>query len=197
MSVKINTPQISALKLAVEQKSGLLLQTHNEFLQLISQIESAINDHMSETTLERLWGYSTRECTSISVRTLNVLSKFIGHVNWASFCASLALQSPVESEIFSGDTIDADALAIGTKLRIGWLPDRICIIEYLGGHRFIAVETHNSSIQPGDTFSCIQFQKGRELYLDKFFHVATGEESRYVVGQKAGLTTVEVIEKYL
>ena len=192
MSIKVNIPQVNALRKKVEERVGYEAATHATFITLSYDIEEITHQHISESTLERLWGYSTRKSDSVSVHTLNVLSIAVGTRNWADFCKKMADNSPVESEIFTGNILDADSLKIGGRVRIGWQPDRLCICKYLGGHRFIVEEALNTKIRPGDTFSCIQFQLGRELYLDKFVS-GDGTESRYVVGQKNGLTTLEII----
>lgn len=82
MSIPSNIPQVTALKQAVENLFDEPLQTHNSFIRLVGGIEDALNEHMSESTLERLWGYSTRRCEVVSVRTLNVLAKFAGSSSW-------------------------------------------------------------------------------------------------------------------
>ena len=60
----------------------------------------------------------------------------------------------------------------------------------------VAVKTENATIRPGDTFRCIQFQKGRELYMDNFTRNGEPEslDTRYVVGKTNGLTTLEHIK---
>ena len=97
--------------------------------------------------------------------------------------------------MFTANTISSSDLNIGARLRIGWQPNRVCIIRYLGDNRFVAEETENSSIKPGDSCSCLIFQKNRELYMDYF--AREGEvpcpSSRYVVGQQNGLTTLEIL----
>ena len=147
---------------------------------------------MSESTLERLWGYSTRHYDTVSVRTLNVLARFVGYHSWADFCTT-SEQAASESELFIDSALCSADLNIGDKLRIGWPPDRICIIRYLGDNNFIAEETENSTMHPGDTFSCIQLQKGRPLHLDNFRKEGSSEKLRYVVGINTGLTILEVI----
>ena len=98
-----------------------------------------------------------------------------------------------ESELFIYKAICATDLNIGDKLRIGWPPDRICTIRYLVDINFIAEETANLTMQSGDTFSCIQVQKGRPLHLDNFRKAGSSEKLRYVVGINTGLTILEVI----
>lgn len=192
MNIKSDIPQITLLKQKVEKSIDFPLSTHGDFLRLSAGIEFMLREHMSESTLERLWGYSTRRYDTVSLRTLNVLSRFIGLNSWEQFCDNLS-KSGVESELFSGNTIDTSNLAVGTRIRLGWPPDRLCTVRYLGDNRFIAEETENSTMQPGDTFSCLQFQKGRELHLDDFRKADPSERYRYVVGLNTGLTTLDLL----
>ncbi len=195
MSIPSNIPQISALKRAVENILGEPLQTHNAFISLVGEIESAVNDHMSESTLERLWGYSTRRCDVVSVRTLNVLARFTGAASWDDFCRTYRENAERESEELElrGDFLDVTTLAADTVIRLGWLPDRIIEARYLGEHRFEITASQNSSLQPGDRFSCLQIQKGRQLFLDKFTRSGSESETCYVVGQDHGITTLQII----
>lgn len=192
MNVKTDTPQISILRQAVEKAIDFPLSTHGDFLRLSAGIEFTLREHMSESTLERVWGYSTRHYDNVSVRTLNVLARFVGYHDWEEFCRS-ANKTAAESSLFIDTAICSDNLSVGDRLRIGWPPDRICTIRYLGNNNFIAEETENSTMQPGDTFSCIQIQKGRPLNLDNFRKADSQEKLRYVVGINTGLTLLEVI----
>lgn len=192
MNIKTDTPQISILRQAVEKAIDFPLSTHGDFLRLSAGIEFTLREHMSESTLERVWGYSTRHYDNVSVRTLNVLARFVGYHDWEEFCRS-ANKTAAESSLFIDTAICSDNLSVGDRLRIGWPPDRICIIRYLGNNNFIAEEAENSTMQPGDTFSCIQIQKGRPLNLDNFRKADSQEKLRYVVGINTGLTLLEVI----
>lgn len=193
MSVAVNTPEITALRRQVETISGLALQTHNSFIELSDRIGASLREHISESTLERLWGYSTRGADAVSLRTLNVLSRYVGADSWKGFCAALKEISKVESEEFSGDSVVSSHLQAGARLRLGWLPDRLVTVQYLGCHRFAVLESLNSSLKQGDSFECAQIQTGRPLYLDRFRRTGSDAEARYVAGEKNGLTLVELI----
>lgn len=198
MNFKTNLPEIATLRSRVKEKSGLALDTHFHFIQLVAELEKELREHMSETTLERVWGYSTRGYDTASRRTLDVLSRFVGAKNWDDFCNILRKEIGSESNLFTTKTITSQSLKEGTRLLIGWQPDRLCEIRYLGNNRFVAVHTEISSIKPGDKFSCLLFEKGRELYMDLFQRADDdGEpspEARYVVGQLNGLTTLEILK---
>ena len=84
----VNIPEIVILRNRVEEAFGKPLESHNAFISLVGAIESAVREHLSESTLERMWGYSTRETNAISLRTLNVLSRYVGSSSWKGFRAA-------------------------------------------------------------------------------------------------------------
>lgn len=198
MNFKTDLPQIVALRQQVEAKAGITLKTHGDFLRLVKIIEETMKEHISESTLERVWGYSTRGYDSISLRTLSLLSRFIGDEGFQAFCLRLKDEAQIESEMFVADAIVTSALEVGDRLQIGWLPDRMIAVRYLGDNRFVVETSENSSIQSGDKFSCLQMQKGREMYMDLFQRATEkgtpNPNARYVVGQQNGLTTLKVVE---
>lgn len=214
MSIVSDIPQITALRQRVEKTFGRRPQVHSDFLELVAGIETALRQHVSESTLERVWGYSTRGYKRVSLRTLDVLAKYAGAESWDEFCAGLKRESVVESEMFSCKAVRTADLQVGDRLRIGWRPDRICTVRYVGGNRFVAEECENSKMRAGATFSCSIFQLGRELVMDDFVNGDTaltaaeriftnpmpaesgnGElpHRRYAVGSRHGLTTLELL----
>lgn len=193
MSVSINNPQIQALLMRVEEAYGQPLATHNAFISLMDNIDVCLREHLSESTLERLWGYSTRTADAVSLRTLDVLARYVGSASWKDFCANLKNSSPVESEEFSGESMMSTRLVPGTRLQLAWLPDRIVTVAYMGQNRFVVEESINSSLAVGDSFECLQIQAGRSLYLDHFRRAGSRDEARYVVGERNGLTSVRIL----
>lgn len=193
MSVSVNIPELVVLRSRVEETFGKPLETHNAFIALVGAIEAKIREHLSESTLERMWGYSTRETDAISVRTLNVLSQYVGFPSWKALSTDIKNSSPRESEEFTGESIVSASIEIGTHLQLGWLPDRLITIEYKGDNRYVVLESQNSSLKPGDSFECIQIQAGHPLYLDRFRRAGLQNEARYVAGERSGLTLVQVI----
>lgn len=196
MGINISNPQILALRTEVERNFGKIT-SHSGFKNLSEHIEQRCREHISITTLERIWNYSTRNADNISVRILDIVSRFVGADNWEDFCNTLYIKAKKESELFgSDDAINCSELVVGTRIRIGWMPDRVCEVEYVGNNRFVATEIVNSSIRPGDSFCCMQIQKGRELYMDCFTRSgedAGASKARYVVGQANGITIMEIV----
>ena len=195
MNFDRNIPQIVALKQSVGKRFGRSLVVHADFLALAADIWHNQRQHISETTLERVWGYSTRGYNTVSLYTLNLLSRYACDMEWQDYCNHLA-NTPLESEMNNEMVIYTRDLREGDKLHIGWLPDRECIVRYLGeGDKFIAEWCNNSKMQPGDTFECLQFTLSSELCMTNFtaHNSPIHQPSNYIVGSKNGLTTLRLI----
>ena len=194
MSINLNSPMISALRNEVERRIGKV-NGHDKFIRLEALIQEKCKEFISITTLQRLWGYSTRNASNVSERILDIVARFVDAKNWEDFCTGMSNRS--ESELFnSEDAINCSNLKIGARIRLAWLPDRVCEIEYLGNCRFVAVKAENATIQAGDTFHCIQIEKGRELHMDNFTRCGEPEsDARYVVGKTNGLTQADYLKE--
>ena len=194
MAIKRDLPEIAALLDRIAKKIGFNPSVRGDFSTLGNAIFDEIKEHVSETTLERVWGYSTRGYNNISLRTLNVLSEFVGFHSWDDFCLQLLREDIAESDTFVTECIATADLVEGDRLIIGWRPDRLCRLTYLGDNRFIADETINSKLQPGDTFSCLQFQRGTPLFMENVVS-ASGEPyaPRLGVGLRNGLSILQIL----
>ena len=190
MAIKTDSPQIAALKFTVEKRFGHPIEGRSDFSFLASEIERITHEHIAENTLRRLWGKMDGYDT-VFTRTLDVICRYVGFDHWGAFCLSLQKDHSPESYIISdGKSIKVEDLVPGDRIRIGWLPDRICIIEYVGGRIFKAVDTKNSTLQVGDTFECSVMLKNYPLFVDNLVH--GGEHcQRYSIGLNNGLTTLE------
>lgn len=190
MAVKTNSPQLIALRAAVEKRFGHPIESRTDFTLLAYDIERVTNNHIAENTLRRLWGRIAGYET-VFTRTLDVICKYIGHEQWNSYCKFLNKESSKESEIIKESmSIHVKDLIPGDKIRIGWLPDRMCIVEYVGGRTFKAIDAINATLQIGDTFECSLMLKNYPLFVDNLVH--GGEHCpRYSMGLASGLTTLE------
>lgn len=190
MAIKTDDPRVVALKIAAEKRFGHNIETRTDFTLLATDIESVTKEHLSENTLRRLWG-RMRSYDTVFMRTLDVISGYVGYEHWAAFCLALSVKSNRESEIVSdGYAIKVEDLKPGDRIRIGWLPDRQCVVEFVGGNTFRAIHTENSTLQEGDTFECSVMLKNYPLFVDNLVH--GGEHcQRYSIGIHNGLTTLE------
>lgn len=196
MSIQANIPQIAALRREVGERFGDPLLTHVHFVSLTDAIEAALHEHISPTTLERVWGYSTRHYDTVSRRTLDVLARYAEQESWEDFCVRLRDAAGGDSDFFTEGIMSVSALKEGTRLRLGWQPDRVCEVRYMGNYRFVVESATNGSLRVGDTFSCMQFQLGRLMYMDCFQRAdeTPAENQRYAVGRENGLTLLEIIK---
>ena len=212
MRIKTDTPEIALLRGEVCARAGFTPHVHAEFANLAAAIEQGQRSHISATTLERLWNYSTRGYKTVYEHTLDMLCQYVGDDSWQAFLrrswaegnaqvvlgapgASGALNASVQpgpTEVCPEAIIPAD-LEIGTVLRIRWRPDRICEMRYIGDSRFVCCFSQNTHIQPGDSFCCRRISAGEPLRMDGFVRAADSELS-YTIGHKNGLTGVEVVE---
>ena len=136
----MDSPQVAALRDEIEELVGKMY-SHSNFIHLSGLIGYKCKEHISVTTLERIWGYSTRNASKISVRTLDVIARFVDCADWEEYCKRLHDKMQMSSGIFlAPDAINSNNLVIGTRVRIAWLPDRVCEVEYLGYNHFIALK---------------------------------------------------------
>ena len=56
MAVRTDSPQIAALKIAVEKRLGHAAECRADFTFLASEIERVPHEHLAENTLRRIWG---------------------------------------------------------------------------------------------------------------------------------------------
>ena len=170
MAVKTDLPELLSLRQSVEKRFGHPIESRSDFDLLAIEIERVTHEHIAENTLRRLWGKISGYDT-VFTRTLDVLCRYVGCEHWNAFCVSLHKQSFRESDIISdGASIKVEDLVPGDRIRIGWLPDRVCIVEYVGGRTFKAIDTRNSTLQIGDTFECSVMLKNYPLFVDNLVH---------------------------
>ena len=174
MAVQTNSPQITALRIAVEKCFGHRIESRYDYTQLGGDIERITHEHIADNTLRRL-------C-------------YAGFEDWADFCNYLAKKGGRESSLLEekGHSIRTEDLRSGDRLHIAWLPDRECIIEFQGGRTFRAIDCRNSTLQNGDSFECGVLIRDFPLAVDNLIH--DGKlYPRYVMGNEHGLTLLEKI----
>ena len=192
MAVESSLPQIAALRKKIENIFGRPIITHNDFVELTSLIRETTRKHISETTLERIWNYSTRGYNNISHYTLNLLSLYAGYSDWQKFCDVLKKEKSSDSDMFEDPVLFSKDLKEGDRIKLGWMPDRICLIKYLGDNKFIAEECHNATLNEGDRFSCLEFRIKHPVVMTDFQSADGSVNGKtYVAGIKDGITSLK------
>jgi len=174
-SFQTNSIAINQLKRAVEVRFGHIPTTPADFGELSISILRATGERISPDTLSRIWGYK-KGYPSVRQSTARVLEQYA--------------KANEESDFVHTTAIYADECQKGDRVRIAWLPDRICVLSYLGNYRWRVEEAVNCKLHVGDTFSCRVMAQGVELNAD---HVVTanGTFEGYYMGGNNGLTIVE------
>lgn len=186
-----NAPEILTLRQDIEREANRHIRTPYDFQWLADAIRERLHEHISPTTLKRLWGYiDGAETTRHS--TLCLLTQFLGYADWDAYLASLAARTDVESKTFAGEGVRSGELRAGQLVEITWLPNRRCIFRYEGGNTYTVMEAHNAKLQTGDRFETACFLIGKPLYVDR---LVRGNEppTSYVAGSRNGLHSVTLL----
>ena len=121
------------------------------------------------------------------------ISEYAGSGCWQNFCQSLHEEGIKDSDMFDDFSIFSEELEAGDRVLIKWLPDRECVVRYLGNNKFVAETCKNSSIQTGDTFSCLEFRLNQPAVMEQFISIddASKNPKRYVAGLKHGISHLQ------
>ena len=95
-----------------------------------------------------------------------------------------------------GEYLSVDSLSTGDRIEIGWMPNRKCVIEYLGDYKFRAIYCENSTIQPVDTFKCVEFIKNQPAIMDEFIQSGNTDKTsrRYIAGKHHDLSFIKKLD---
>lgn len=180
------------LKREVERVVGRELREARDFELLSQLLLCRTRERLSPTTLKRLWGYLKNEEVQTRRHTYDVLARFAGYRNYEDFCAHEENKDDVQSDICIEERVTTEAMRLGQRLVITWLPDRRIVVRHLGESRFVILEALNSKLCVGDTFRCHLMIQHEPLYLDELIHQGL-PPTAYVAGQRDGVV-VEVCD---
>lgn len=125
--------------------------------------------------------------------TLNALSRYIGHPDFSRFVAWLKTSPCYNSSFFNADQLMSSDLRCGDEVEIGWRPNRMVRLEYLGNSRYTVIESRNSKMLFGDIFVTGCFIAEQPLYLP--FLERDGERTPpFVAGRNGGLSIVRILK---
>lgn len=210
-------PEILQLRMDIEQNISRRILTPYDFEFLAGAIWERIHEHLSPTTLKRLWGYIDGADTARRT-TLCLLSQFLGYKDWEDYLSHLSFRTDIESRTFLGDGVHTSDLSVGNQVEVTWLPNRRCVFRYDGNNCFTVIEAANAKLHVGDTFTANYFFKNQPMYLDNLVQVSPSPTSHssstsssssptshssfaqpsapvsYVAGSKGGLVEIRVID---
>lgn len=185
---------IERLKEYIENVAGFKMCTPKNFENLAQGIFNETGSLLSPTTLKRLWGYlHEKEQQTPRLSTLNILSRYIGYIDYDTFCKYQMVDEECESDFLNNRFIKADSLSKGQKVKLMWQPDRVITIQYIGLSMFKVLENKNSKLSPNDIFICNQIVENQPLLLSNLIH-ENGDPLNYICGKMGGVK-FQVLDK--
>lgn len=189
----MNTPEIEELKSLVERKYGKVLGTTTDFDEFSFYLKKKTGKTVSSSTLKRLYGYVSDEHKPRTV-TLDVLSQYTGHKSFHDFTLWLKKTTKLNSSFFMSTQLISSELEVGAEVVIGWSPNRLLQLRYLGESTYQVISSENSKMKVGDKFVTGCFIKEQPLFLP--FIEREGERTpSFVAGRNGGLTIINVLQK--
>lgn len=183
-------PELAYLLDEVEQKYGRRIATTTDFESLSVVIEHQIGEMLSSSTLKRLWGYVSLNPTP-RIATLDILSRYVGYKNFKAFCESLKESKAFVSTFFTSKYQTVSELTPGVMVTIGWAPNRVVNLNYLGEFQFEVLSSENSQLLPGDRFELSEIIIGYPLYISRILRDGEYTPS-YVAGRQRGISLMKV-----
>lgn len=172
------------LREKIEDMLGHRMTVPRDFAWLSEKLQERTRQRVSATTLRRFWRYVS-EGVSASKYTKDVLAHFLGYADYEEFIRLNGSGEEQSQEVLEGQ-VSSDGLYEGQMLKLTWLPDRTCIIKYLGNGCFEVVESENTRLSEGDTFECHLFINHEPAYLNNWRH-GDKDAVTYAIGKKNGI----------
>lgn len=184
-------PELAFLLSDVEQKYGRKIATSTDFDALAGAIQENTKNVISASTLKRMWGYVSL-CPIPRMATLDILSRYLEFKDFQEYRDDLVKRSIVESGFFSSSFLAVSDLETGKKVQIGWAPNRIVTLSYLGNFTFEVEESLNSKLEAGDRFELSDIMVGYPLYISRILR--NGEYTpSYIAGKSGGISILKVL----
>lgn len=183
-------PELGFLLHEVELKYGKRIATSTDFDALSLSILEATKNVISSSTLKRLWGYVSLNPMPRTT-TLDILARYLGSENFHAYCEELSKRDIMESGFFKSKALAVSDLKEGDKVRIGWAPNRLVSLNYLGNFCFEVEESINSKLEKGDRFELSNIMIGYPLYISRVLR--NGEYTpSYIAGKSSGINSLKV-----
>lgn len=184
MANEISTEELLNLCSSIEDTIGRKMQIPKDFKYLSEEIFKRVHSLISPSTLMRIWGYIESEVTP-RVYTLNQLARFVGLRDWDDFSHTDMTNRQSSMVICRHLNVLTD-IQRGQRLRLRWLPNRVCDVIYRGGLYFEVLASENTGLKKGATFMCPLIIEGEPLYLDNVVQYDI-PGAGYVCGKRNGV----------
>lgn len=183
-------PELTYLLSEVENKYGRRIATSTDFEALSVMIEHQTREMISSSTLKRLWGYVSLNPTP-RMTTLDVLSRYVGHMNFKKYCDNLKESDISVSGFFTSRYVLSAELNEGDKVTIGWAPNRLINLTYKGSNRYEVNTSENSQLKQGDVLEMTEIMMGYPLVVPRILRNGKYTPS-YIAGKNGGINVLKV-----
>jgi len=155
-TVPTNDFCVEALIRQVRERYGKSLSSNDSYELLSDDIQATTGEHINPDTLRRLTGSRKDGYANCRRSTLDILARYAGQADWETYSTGYLSSQGIESDVrHRGRVVRAADCVAGQRVTLKWLPDRRCVLEYIGDMRWEVVEVANShALQAGDTFAC-------------------------------------------
>ena len=181
-------PELQELLGAVEKRFRQPVRTTAGFEKLSLAMDHDMGQTLGASTLKRLWGYIP-EKTTPRLSTLDILARYAGYKDFKAFRKTLHAEES-SAYVTERTCLTSADLDEGDKVRIGWAPDRIVTLAYLGSDRFEVVESVNAKLLPGDVIEVSCFLMGWPLFVP-CIHRGDTITPPYIAAKARGLSSIE------
>lgn len=187
-------PELGELLRQVEVKFGHRLSTTTDYELLSFVIERETGALISASTIKRLWGYVSYSSTP-RMATMDALSRYVGHRDFKAFRDALKASGAVVSSFFTSKTVETSSLKEGICVILGWAPNRIVKLRYIGGTAFEVISAQNAKLQIGDRFEASEFILGAPLFIASIHRSDGTITPPYVAAKATGLNVLELLDE--
>lgn len=171
------------LREEVVARFGRMVNTSADFGKLSDAIAGSGAGYLSQSTLKRLRGY-VKDTRRKHRSTLDILSRYIGHADFAAYCNAMDRLNITDSGFATGQVLDAAALEPEEVVEVYWKPDRMMRLRALGEMTFEVADCRNTRVTAGTRVRCMSFVTGQPLMLD----ICDGAEKMvYIAGKREGI----------
>lgn len=174
------------IKKEIENKFGKEIRYPADCEALSAHISDQTGQNISITTLKRMFGFvnGTHEPR---LYTLDVLAQYLGYPNWDLYYEKFIHIE--NSEFFTAEQIEIDALKPDAVIEIIYDPDRIIRLVYQGNFRFNVEHSTNSKLLRGDQLKIMSIVKHYPLIIASV--IRDGKDlGRFVAGKSSGITGI-------
>lgn len=188
MNQSINYSEfMSKLCLAVEQRLERKMNSPRDFDSLSDELSKA-GSRISASTLKRIWGYNRDISTTYRPYkyTLVALVNFLGYRDIDDFDRNYDREQ-IQSAEFSGDTVLAEEIAVGSIVELSWAPDRVCKLVCMKNGVFKVVYSERGRLRAGDEVKFLSLTQNAPLFFNEVVRANSDETFVYTAGQRTGI----------